>query len=207
MSRIGTRFLFAATALLLAGVAQASVSFEVDVNTSGLMGTTGYLDFQFDPGNTPYDAGSATITALGFDGTLGAALPDVGDVTGSLPGSLVINNTDATNEYTQAYTFGSYFDFLVTLNIPTVSGTAAGGNSFTFDVEDSGFNPLLSSSFPAVEIDLDALTAAPTVTNNTSDVNPNGFANVAPVPEPAAFALLGTGLAFLAWRRGRAVRN
>ncbi len=206
MSRIGKTFLFAAVALMLTGVAQASETYQIDVDTTGLTGT-GYLDFQFDPGATPYDAGSATITLLSTDGTLGSPLTDIGAVSGTLPGTVVIDNTDATNEYTQTFTYGTSFDFLVTLNIPTVSGTAVGGNSFTFDAEDSNFDPLLSSSFPAVEIDLDATTGAPTVTNNTDSSNPNGFASVSELPEPATCALLGAGLAFLAgWRRPRGSR-
>jgi hypothetical protein len=75
-------------------------------------------------------------------------------------------------------------------------------------VEDSGFDPLLSSSFPAVEIDLNATTGDPAVINNTSSGNANGFASVNATLEPATFALLGIGLAFVAWqRRPRAVRS
>src|ERR1700678_1014419 len=174
------------TALLLAGRAQADTfeTFEIAVNTTSLEGTSGYLDFQLDPGITPFDSASATITGFVTDGSLTGALPNIGDVTGSLPGTVTINNTDVTNEYTPGFTYGSFFDVFVTLDIPVVSGTAAGGSSFTLDVEDSGFNSLLGS-FPAVEIDLDATTGAPTVTNNSS-----GAATVALVPEPASSLLL-----------------
>jgi hypothetical protein len=206
MSANRTKWFFAplgfSAILLLAGGAEAeSITYQINVNTSGLSGTTGYLDFQFDPGTPPFDAGSATITGFTGNGTLGAALPDIGVVSGTLPGTVVIDNTQAANEYTQAYTYESFFDVFVTLSIPSVSGNAAGGNSFTLDVEDSGFNPLLSSSFPAVEIDLDATTGNPAVINNTSSSNPNGYASVSATPEPATFALLGIGFAFVAWHR------
>jgi hypothetical protein len=205
MSKTGVASFLAAlglSATLLAGGARAElITYQIQVNTSGLTGTTGYLDFEFNPGSMPYDTGSATITGFTGDGTFGAALPDVGAVSGTLPGTLTIDDTDATNDYTQAYTYGTFFDVSVTLDIPTVSGTAFGGHDFTLDVEDSGFNSLLSSSFPAVEIDLNATTGAPTVTNNTSSVSANGYATVSSAPEPATFALVGMGVGVVVWRR------
>jgi hypothetical protein len=177
--------------LLLAGRAQADTfeTFEIAVNTTSLEGTSGYLDFQLDPGFLgSTDAASATITGFLTDGTLTAPAPNLGDVSGSLPGTVTINNTDVTNEYTPGITFGSFFDVFVTLDIPVISGSATSGSSFTLDVEDSGFNSLLGS-FPAVEIDLDATTGAPTVTNNSS-----GAATVAAVPEPSSTLLLATCL-------------
>jgi hypothetical protein len=152
-------------ALLVAQRAQAD-SFVITVNTSSLQGTSGYLDFQFNPGNTPFDAASATITGFTTNGTLTTALPNIGDVSGALPGQVVIQNTQVLNEYTQGLTYGSYFDLTVNLAIPTVSGTATGGSSFTLDVEDSDFNSLLGS-FPTLEIDLDATTGQPSITNNS----------------------------------------
>jgi hypothetical protein len=159
------------------------------------------LDFQFNPGNTPFDAASATITGFTTDGTLGAALSNIGDVSGSLPGQVVINNTDVLNEYTQGLTYGSFFDVTVNLTTPTVSGTATGGSSFTLDAEDSNFNSLLGS-FPAVEIDLDATTGQPSVTNNT-----NGAASVVATPEPESLWLMGFGFAGLVLARRWAVAS
>jgi hypothetical protein len=202
MTRIRANWYFAAlglsAALMLAQSAQAD-SFNITVNTSGLQGTSGYLDFQFNPGNTPFDAASATITGFTTDGTLGAALPNIGDVSGALPGQVVINNTDVLNEYTQGVTYGSFFDVTVNLTIPAVSGTAVGGSSFTLDVEDSDFNSLLGS-FPAVEIDLDATTGQPSVTNNT-----DGAASVVATPEPDSLWLMGLGFAGLVVARRRQI--
>jgi hypothetical protein len=179
--------------LLLAQRAQAD-SFSITVNTNSLKGTSGYLDFQFNPGNTPFDAASATITGFTTDGTLTAALPNIGDVSGALPGKVVINNTQVLNEYTQGLTYGSFFDVFVNLTIPTVSGTAIGGSSFTLDAEDTSFNSLLGS-FPAVEIDLN--TAGQSSITNNSD----GAASVAAIPEPGSLWLVGLGVAGLVARR------
>jgi hypothetical protein len=188
-------------ALLLAQRAQAD-TFDITVNTSSLQGTSGYLDFQFNPGNTPFDAASATIMNFTTDGILTTALPNIGDVSGALPGQVVINNTQALNEYTQGLIYGSFFDLFVNLNIPTVSGTATGGSSFTLDVEDSNFNSLLGG-FPAVEIDLDATTGQPSITNNSG-----GAAAVTNVtPEPSYLLLVGFGFAGLVVARRRQIAS
>ena len=179
-----------AAAVLMAPTAKAD-SFNITVNTSSLQGTSGYLDFQFNPGNTPFDAASATISGFTTDGTLMGALPNIGAVSGALPGPVVINNTDVLNEYTQAVIYGSFFDVSVNLSTPVVSGTATGGSSFTLDVEDNNFNSLLGS-FPAVEIDLDATTGQPSITNNS-----DGAASVVTTPEPDSLWLVAFGFAGL----------
>jgi hypothetical protein len=188
-------------ALLMAQRAQAD-NFAITVNTSSLQGTSGYLDFQFNPGNPPVDAASATIMNFTTDGTLTAALPNIGDVSGALPGQVVINNTQGLNEYTQGFTYGSFFDVFVNLTIPTISGTATGGSSFTLDAQDSNFNSLLGG-FPAVEIDLDATTGQPSITNNSG-----GAAAVTNVtPEPDSLWLAGLGLAGLVVARRRQIAS
>ena len=189
-------------ALLLAQRALAD-SFEFHVNTSSLQGTSGYLDFQFNPGNTPFDAASATIMDFTTDGTLTAALPNIGDVSGALPGQVTINNTQVLNEYTQGFTYGSFFDVWVNLTIQSVSGAAAGGSSFTLDAQDSNFNSLLGG-FPAVEIDLDATTGQSSTTNNSG-----GAASVAEyvTPEPGSLWLMGLGFAGLFVARRRQIAN
>jgi hypothetical protein len=178
-----------ATLLLCVGAQAETVTYEIRVNTSALTGT-GFLDFQFNGGNTPFDFGSATIASFTTDGTLAPPATPIGDVTGALPGSVTIQNTGVTNDYTPGLTFGSFFDVFVALNIPSLSGTSASGNTFTLDVEDSDFQSLLGA-FPAVQIDLDATTGAPTVTNNTG-----GSAVVTEqlVPEPASLWLVAGGL-------------
>jgi hypothetical protein len=64
----------------------------------------GYLDLEFNalPGVT--DPASAAFTGFTTDGTLGSALPDIGDVAGSLPGTVAIDNTGGFNDYTIGFT-------------------------------------------------------------------------------------------------------
>lgn len=207
MTTIRAKWLFAAlglsATLLLAGGAQASlITYEIDVNTTSLSGEAGYLDFQFNAGNTPFDPASATITNFTTNGVVTGVsplAPTTGDVTGSLAGTLVINNDGFPNEYTPGIIYGSFFDVFVTLDIPVVSGTALGDNIFTLDVQDSNFNSLLSNDVPAVEIDLNAITGDPTVSNN----NLSGDVTVSQTPEPASLLLIASGLIALVVRRGR----
>jgi hypothetical protein len=110
------RFLTAVglSATLLAGAAEAeSIIYDVSVNTGSLLGESGYLDFQFNAGNTPFDAASATMTDFTTDGVLtgvSSLAPTTGDVTGSLPGAVAIDNDGFPNEYTPGITYGSFFD-------------------------------------------------------------------------------------------------
>jgi hypothetical protein len=182
------------TLLLLAGGARAGiVEYDISVDTSSVEATSGYLDFQFNPGNTPYDAASAILTDFSTDGILtGALSPDYGAVTGALPGTVEIDNTYALNEHTEGIIYGSYFDISVTLDIPTVSGTAAGGNSFALSVWDTNFNPVLTGD-PLVEIDLDATTGNPTVTNNSVN-NDAVVTQVSTTPEPESLLLAATAI-------------
>jgi hypothetical protein len=177
-------------ALLLAEGARADI-YEINVNTSSVQGTSGYLDFQFNPGDTPYDAATATITNFTGDATLtGPLLPDFGAVTGTLPGTVVIGNIDALNEHTEGIIYGSFFDVFVNLDIPTVSGTATGGNTFALSVWDTNFAPVLTGD-PLVQINLDATTGDAAVIDNSV----GGVAVVSSVtPEPGYLLLVGSAL-------------
>jgi hypothetical protein len=203
-----TRWHFAvlglSTTLLLAGGARAdtfAVTYEISVNTSSVEGTDGYLDFQFNPGGgATWDPAIATLFDFESDGNLTGQFmpPELGDVSGALPGTVTIDTDDVSasvNEDTEGITFGSYFNIFVTLDVPVVSRAADTGNSFFMNVFDTGFNPLFNDpALPAlVEIDLDAATGAPAIANNSD----GDQAIVSPIttPEPASLLFAVTGLA------------
>lgn len=188
--------------LLLTAVAQADqLSLEINVDTSSIDGVQGYLDFQFNVTGAPADPAIATISGFASDGTLtGVPFPDIGQVTGTLPGDVAITSTNPSSEHTESFTFGSFFNFSLTLDIPVVSGTALFGNSFFLSTLDPNGTPLLTNGDPSLlEIDLAAATGSPSLINNSS----RDQANVNLAPEPASFLLLAMGLLVVAAKRGR----
>ena len=196
-----------AALLLAAGAHADQINFEINVNTTSLSGQSGFLDFQLDTGGSgTWDPAIATLTNFTTDGTLTGALPDIGNLlgSGSLPGTVSLNTgaNSQFNEHTEGFTYGTFFDVFLNLTIPTVSGTATAGNSFTLNAQDSGFNNLLvnqilSSPVNLVEIDLDAVTGAPIILNNSA----GNFAVVTFTPEPASWLFMATGLVGLIARR------
>jgi hypothetical protein len=96
--------------------------------------------------------------------------------------------------------FGSFFDLLVTIDIPSVSESAISGSSFAIGVLDSDFLPGLTND-PLVRIDFDAESGEALVTNNSA----MGEATVTPTPEPISIWLSLIGIVgILALRRGLA---
>src|SRR6185369_8428808 len=81
------------------------VSYQVNVNTVSLSGTTGNVDFQYNPGPGTTDPSFITIDFFTPGGGLFGAPFTVGGVTGILPGAVTINNSGAFNDYFQGITF------------------------------------------------------------------------------------------------------
>jgi hypothetical protein len=112
-------------ALLIPSSLHASSVYTVDINTSTLTGTQGYLDLQLEPGPSPSNLATAAVTNFTTDGTLLGAAALTGDASGQLPGSLSFDNATVFNDYFQNLTFGTDISFQVTLNGPTPIGGAA----------------------------------------------------------------------------------
>ena len=103
------RFGLVAAVVILIGASGIWGDTLVSVDTSGLAGTSAQLAFDFIEGGTP----SNTITISGFltDGTLGSASSS-GDVSGTLPGTVILNDSSFFNEYLTDITLGSSFSFV-----------------------------------------------------------------------------------------------
>lgn len=169
-----SRALLALSLLTGAGVASAGPVYHVAVDTSGASGA-GFMQIDFLPFATS-DVVTATISGLdgAFTGT-----PDLVNVARS--GGAYTFSTGAFSELFQSITLGGTFGFDVAFG-----GAPADGGSATLSVSllDS---PTTYLAFPAAQISL-AAGMPPAI-----DADP-AFAAVSPVPEPADWMLVATGL-------------
>ena len=195
--------------LFLAASSHAAIMYKVTVDTSSVSGTTGYLDFQFNPNNPTSQAAVASITGF-TGGTLGAVVPPLDpNITGTLPALMTMNNSAALVEAYQVFTYGPSFSFFVALSGPAIdtpNGTATAGTTFGLGLYDSSSVAILTSNFNGF-----AFQAQINLLGNPARVTPTAFPNganptvvtFAEVPEPGAMGLAGLGLAalFLVKRR------
>jgi hypothetical protein len=195
-----------ATVLFAPASARADVTYMITFDTSAVPnGTTGYLDFQFNPGGSNADSATATVTSFVSTAvTFNSATPS-GNATGALPGTLTLVNSTSFNEVLENVTFGasSHFSFLLTLSGPAInspSSTATDGTAFGVGVLDSSFAPLYGTNDPVLRIDIVATNPNPVV---TTAINPPVTSVVLQgpggggAPEPSALVLSLVGLATL----------
>lgn len=192
----------AAVAWLLLAVlgikhAHADLIFNVSVDTSSLNGQSGFLDFQFNPGDS--SALSATATVTDFQTTGGVlAQPDLltGDAAGSLPGTLILNNSTVYNDAFQGFTCGNGFAFTLTLSGPAIdtpSGTVGSAFALSLYAAD-GITSLLTTdpngSVATIFLNANATASAETFPQSPTDSTPAATVTVAnAVPEPSTLTL------------------
>ena len=193
-------FLPFCAALAMAG----PIIYDVTVNTSSITGTSGSLDFNFNPGPLVSQAVSLQILAFTSDGMLAGACPcGTGDVNGQLPATLTFDNGTGFNDYFDDFAYGTTISFAVSLYGPALSapdGVSTSGSTFAFSMfsDSAGTIPVLTTDTTegfavTIGVNLDGST---TVTDDSSQtaVNPVGGATA---PEPGTAAALGMGIAAL----------
>jgi hypothetical protein len=204
-------------ALLLcqAGALSAGLLYPVSVNTSSIAGTTGSLDFQFEPGPLVSQAASVEILSFVTNGTLIGAPSTIGDVAGGpLSSALSFDNATQLNDYFQEFRFGTTLSFSVLLDGPAVNspdGTSTSGSEFGFSMfsDAAGTVPALTTDTVngfAVTLAI-GLNGTVGVTDNSAQTLV-GAPIVTPEPNSAALGALLVGLGGVAgvWRRKTQIR-
>jgi hypothetical protein len=186
------------TLFLVAASLQAGpVTYSVLVNTGSIFGQLGNIDFQFNPRNASSDPAFVTISAFSPAGGLAGSPSIIGNVTGTLPLPVRIDNTSGLNDYTQGFTFGSALSFLVAFNGPALtapSGTATAGNAFGFSLFNSDF----SAALLTIDPDGFLVTGQVDTLGRVTMVGTSSVVTVTATPEPRFAGLLAVVLAGLA---------
>jgi len=215
VDRLGLRFVVhlcfavALATLCFAVPGQATVIYLVTVDTSAINGVSGNLDFQFNPGGPSSQSAFVTISSFSSaGGALGGAPAITGDVTGTLPGPVTIDNGTNFNDYFQPFTFGTSFQFQLLLDGPAIqspNGIATSGSSFGLSLFDATGSATFLTTEPngfvgTADINLDGTVTPrvfpPSVLGGTPVVT---FTAATPgVPEPSTFTFLGSSLLTLA---------
>lgn len=193
--------------IALASCASADViTYMITVNTASQTGDTGSLDFQFNPGALVTQSADLSILNFTSDGSLSGPTP-TGDVSGTLPGTVLFDNGSAFNDYFTAFTYGTTLTFDVLLSGPALSspdGVSTSGSTFAFSMfsDAAGTLPVLTTDTTngfAVTIDVN-LDGSTSLTNSSTETTSSI------VPEPATLLLVPFALAVLfgvrrAWRK------
>lgn len=192
-----------ALALGAAGGLASAQTLHVELNTATL-GSSGFLDLQFNPANTPAVFASATISHLsGFGDLSGVSL--VGDVQQNAAGFAFGNGSDY-NDLWQAMSFGGKVSFDVTFGGLSDPSAAAIPSKFAVSFYGADGMTALGNANP-LDGSLMAISWQPSAGAGTlsSDISDHAVGSISAVPEPSAWAMLGAGLALVGLARRRKI--
>jgi hypothetical protein len=198
------------------GSAHAGLVFNVSVDTSSLSTQSGFLDFQFNPGDSSALAATASVTVFqSVGGSLSQPAQLTGDATGSLPGALALQNGTAFNDAFQGFTSGNSFSFTLTLSGPAVdSPGGTTGSSFALSLfAADGVTPLLTTdpngSVATIDLNANGNATVFTFAQSATDDSPVATVTAAgAIPEPSTLvlvlnAIICAGLINVCRSRGR----
>jgi hypothetical protein len=193
MNFLKIKLLVIAVIMFAASSAFASYTFNVDVNTSSLIGQTGYIDLQMNADNSG-NVATATTSNYASDAAFVGAPDYIGNASGLLAdNTLSIDTADKNvqmNDYFHQLTFGNNLHFQLNLDgMPS--------NTFSIAFYNSDQTVALFSTADGAAAMVDLTENGPVITKMSNEVN------VTPTPIPAAAWMLGSGLMGLAGMRKR----
>jgi hypothetical protein len=196
-----------ASALGFLSVASAApIAYDVTVNTSPYAGTSGYLDFQLNPGVVASPAAMVSITNFSPLGIVQGAPQLDGGASGALPAGATIINSGGFNALFQQVVFGAGFSFRIAFDGAFLTTPSADGTTFSLNLFDDSVNAPIGLANPAGNfLTGQLINGAVTLTSDAAPVgnNPGVRFTIAAtqVPAPAMLWLLALGL--VAIRRTR----
>jgi hypothetical protein len=191
MNFLKIKLLVIAVMMFAASSAFASLSYNINIDTTSLDNKDGYLYFQYAGLNAVNSA--ATVASFTTNGALASNsslyVVDGSAVLGQLPGNVDFANTNGTNDYNHAIHFGTNLNFNLLFAANNFGAPAGGSSTFSLGLfsDESGLVPLATSTGTLFMIDLN--------NNGTTTVQTLASGVTAtPTPIPAAAWLLGSGL-------------
>jgi hypothetical protein len=183
------------------GLFAAPIFLSVSVFT-GDSGTSGYLDFQFNPGDSTAPAATATVISFAPAATLNSPT-STGAVSGDLTSSLAIDNSTSYNDYFVGYTFPATITFLLELSGPAVDSPSGSGfgSTFYFSLYAADQSTALQTTDADGSGSLFSVDLTNAGSTQTNDYSADGASIlVTQVPEPGALFLVVAGVAVIAAR-------
>jgi hypothetical protein len=177
----------------------ANATYTVSVDTTPLVGTSGYLAFDFLQGS-PIVGNVVTISNFSTDATL-LGLTPTGDAFGTIsPGPGTLDDTNFFfNEFLEQVTYGTTLSFV--LDLTTIA--AAAPDNFSLYLLNATQFPIPTSDPSSADSLISIDITGPGLTPNVY-TSVDATATVTPLvatPEPSTFLLLGIPLLYLLRRR------
>ncbi|MGK5054107.1 NF038129 family PEP-CTERM protein [Janthinobacterium sp. RB2P8] len=179
------------------------LGYRVEIDTSAFSGA-GFLDFAFIAGNSPAPGASALLS--NFSGAFGALASQEGNVSGSVPGTLIFGNSGAYNDWFHNVTLGGKFGFNIVFGGDFLNTAGNAGTTFGVGLLDATATSYLgNANGNLLQFELTPLNGGlpASITGSTYA----GIATISAVPEASEWMMLTGGLALIgfALRRRQAV--
>jgi hypothetical protein len=190
-------------ALALVGVAAQAAAdnqYHVVIDTTSLAGA-GWLDLQFNPGQSTAPAAVAALTGLNgnFDTAQAAQLS--GDVTSAASSTVNFGNSTSYNDFFRAVNLGSKFSFDVTFSGAFLTTPGNVGSVFGLALYSGDQSSVLGNADAAsgnvLKFDLTPAFGAGQFGSVSNTVYDSTLITVSAVPEPSEWMLMLSGIALL----------